>query len=238
MRIRPKFHPIQLIRRYQQPGDSQIAVENHASLEFEFLWSHISSFEKPYLAVSTKARANHTSLLLTSYLAHWGMFRGKASLKDTNWHFLTDLSIALLNKKNGILNPISDLNFEGIAGMEPKELERMIKSFKTWLDNHGISPTDTLLTKIVMGLLGNMPAYDRYFKNGLSELRKGKKYSGQLAFSETGLKNLSDWYAKSKYTWPKVSCFTDSNSLIPSGKVIDMAIFQYGKDMEKYRKSS
>jgi len=85
------------------------------------------------------------------YLASWGMFRGSSKLLTSGIKIFEDLSDLLLDKKgDGVI-----VQYESI---------------KKFLDNKEISSTQTLITKIMLGVYSNIPAIDKFFN------KTAKKY--------------------------------------------------------------
>jgi len=204
-------------------GNPKIKEEFSSRLQFDFLYDRILSFENISKSTS-KNEIRLTALLFSSYLAHWGMFRGSSNLKDTNIIFFEYLITELIGNK-GVLLPIADCPFEDFETNNKEELKLAISDTKNLLETNGISPTHTLVSKIIMGLLGNIPAYDTEFTKGLNKLKKQNKYKGVVAFGVNSIQSLSSF--SKEYTWPDYK--TIGNNDVPTGKLVDMAIFQYGK---------
>ncbi len=218
-----KFSPKILINSFLVAGNPKIKEEFASHLQFDFLYDRILSFQNISKAISKK-EIRLTALLLSSYLAHWGMFRGSSSLKDTNIIFFEYLINELIGKK-GVLLPIANCSFEDFEANNTEELKLAISDTKNLLDKNGISPTHTLVSKIIMGLLGNVPAYDTEFSKGLNKLKKQNIYQGVVSFGVNSIQSLSSF--SGGYTWPSYKTF--GNNDVPTGKLVDMAIFQYGR---------
>jgi len=221
------FSPKRLIAANLASYNEDVPRKYRSSLQFGYAYEHVVKAIDISDIVSTDASRERTALLLATYLAHWGMFRGSSNLKDTNVLFFKDLVHFLLRPKTGALIPIAKTRFEDLHDLEKGLIKSVIDNVGNFLDENGISPTPTLITKMILVLLGNMPAYDRIFKDGLGRLRAENKYDGVLAFGERGIKDLSEWYAH--YAWPKVRSEVDARRYLPSGRLVDMAIFQYGR---------
>jgi hypothetical protein len=118
-------------------------------------------------------------LHLGFYLASWGMYRGSARIRDFD-HLIHEPIVkeVLLPK----YDPLRGASFEGISEHLPLIWELRKKIEKSYPDS--ITVTETLLTKILMGTLGCVPAYDRYLKAGLA------KEGIVQTFSEKGFRAL------------------------------------------------
>lgn len=161
-------------------------------------------------------------LHLSFYLASWGMYRGSSFLLQKDYLIHKEVVQKILKYKylqNIDLNTISkiDKEFKDIF-----ILSTFIK--KSSLYNHKV--TDTLLTKILLGTLGCVPAYDRYFLNTL----KIKKISPSTKFSEKNLFELIELFRNEKDTFIKlqldIKIKTGFN--YPIMKLIDMYFFILG----------
>lgn len=92
-----------------------------------------------------------------------------------------------------------------------------------------ISPTDTLLSKIMLGALGCVPAYDRYFINGLKEMKM--EHTG---FNEASLIELVTFIEKNKKEINQAQNLIKNKTKkhYPMMKLLDMYFWQIGYDKE------
>ena len=88
--------------------------------------------------------------------------------------------------------------------------------------------SDTLITKVLMGALGCVPAYDRYFITGL----KDQKVSTGL-YNMRSLLKLVDFYEENK---DKLEAARDGLNVdgmpYPQMKLLDMGFWQIGFDLD------
>src|SRR5688572_2822634 len=136
------------------------------------------SWDNCFKAFSTSKQTEIQILELAFYLASWGMYRGSSGLLQKN-HLIHNEAVDIVFLKNNQklkCNPNTEVNRHNINA---------ILEVKNQLANHygsinftkgadktkSISPTDTLLSKIMLGTLGCVPAYDRYFIDGLKEMK-------------------------------------------------------------------
>jgi hypothetical protein len=88
-----------------------------------------------------------------------------------------------------------------------------------------IHVTDTLVTKILLGTLGCIPAYDRYFIDGLRA--KGLSYS---TLSKSNFQSVIEFYKDNRDDFDSVQESIKSKSGIyyPTMKLVDMYFWQIG----------
>ena len=161
-------------------------------------------------------------LHLSFYLASWGMYRGSSFLLQKDYLVHKDVVREILKYKylqDMDLNKVSkiDKEFKDIF-----VLSNFIKQSSSY--NHHV--TDTLLTKILLGTLGCVPAYDRFFLKTL----KSKKISPWTKFSEKNLFELIKFYRNEKDTFLKIQLGIQEKIGIkyPIMKLIDMYFFTLG----------
>jgi hypothetical protein len=200
------------------------------SLHFEYLYSYVQGHASASKLVSSATKTRTTALWLTSYLAHWGMFRGSGRLRDTNLLFFEHLVKKLLDGRHGILRPFFDVPFTGLRNAETQALDHALDGMSAILRENGISATDTLRSKIILGLTHSVPGYDRFFNIGIARLREDGVYLGPVKFGAEGLIALSAWYAKQ--TWPRVASSVDPALRLPAARLVDMALNQYGRELD------
>ena len=89
--------------------------------------------------------------------------------------------------------------------------------------------SDTLITKILMGTLGCVPAYDRYFIDGI---KKQKIAIGN--YNIKSILQLVEFYEK--YSEPLESVrekMKVADMLYPQMKILDMGFWQVGFDFDR-----
>lgn len=169
----------------------------------------------------------HT-LELAFYLASWGMYRGSSMLLQKN-HMVHQDTIKILynidfsnlkcNKKNEVTNKLKD---ESIS---------KINQIKSELSNHyiknGVSPTDTLLSKILLGTLGCVPAFDDYFVKGIKKM----EYDFHK-FELDSLHKLFQFAEDNKSQIRECQKYIEQqlHYHYPAMKIIDMYFWQIGYD--------
>ncbi|MDZ4733513.1 MAG: hypothetical protein SGJ16_07995 [Nitrospirota bacterium] len=91
-----------------------------------------------------------------------------------------------------------------------------------------IHATDTLVTKILLGTLGCIPAYDRYFIEGL-RATKGLSYS---TLTKNNFLSVVEFYKDNRDDFDSVqeSIKRTSGIYYPTMKLVDMYFWQIGFD--------
>ncbi|MEZ4908223.1 MAG: hypothetical protein R2771_11435 [Saprospiraceae bacterium] len=118
------------------------------------------------------------TLHLAFYLASWGMYRGSSGLLQKNHTIHRETVNIILKYKHLQCSKNKEV---GINDLEDiinliKELQDHYRSITFIKDNvkKHINPTDTLISKTILGTLGCLPAMDRYFIDGVKD--KNEKF--------------------------------------------------------------
>ncbi|WP_202599020.1 hypothetical protein [Vibrio sp. V24_P1S3T111] len=219
----------ELVDAYTLDISETIKTEFSAKYQYDILLDHFSSFQNYSEAVSDK-NSQVSALLMVNYLATWGMYRGSGNLRHTNTFFMEFILHCILNRDNGYLCALYHKSFNEFSDEDELALDTLLNNVRSCIRTGGVTPTDTLVSKILLGVWGQVPAYDRYFVSGLKTINKEYGFSIPTSLSGRALIKLAQW-AK-HYKWNSVSTSYDFVESIqyPSGKVVDMAIFQLGKN--------
>lgn len=207
---------------YKQLG----ADEHHRYLSWEHCYTY---FGKKNLDVDTAC------LHLAFYLASWGMYRGSSSLLWKDYLIHKDVVNLLLDKRH--LRSIRMANYSKAIG-EIVELCNSIRNHYSEINEVNgkvkkIKATNTLVTKIVMGALGCVPAYDTYFIDGL----RTEKIS-PLKPSAKGIKAIEGFYGRHQNSFDRLQkkIRTKSGLSYPVMKLVDMYFWQIGYEKDQKRK--
>ncbi|MEI6265456.1 MAG: hypothetical protein WCP74_10130 [Sphingobacteriia bacterium] len=192
------------------------------------------SWDNCFKAFSVSNQVEIQNLELAFYLASWGMYRGSSGLLQKN-HLIHKGAVDIVfSKPNQKLkcNQTVEIQKENInAILEVKEelakhyQQDKFKFIRGSELAKPISPTDTLLSKIMLGTLGCVPAYDRYFIAGLKEMNL--EHSG---FNENSLKELFKFIDKNDKEIDQAQKYikTKTKSHYPIMKILDMYFWQIG----------
>lgn len=174
---------------------------------------------------------DNLSLHLAFYLASWGMYRGSSFLlkKDYRIHVpvvrillqqqykcLYDIECIEL-KKTEVQNKLTDLEMS--IRNQYAVIRKSVKGAEVQKD-----VSNTLITKILMGTLGCVPAYDRYFIAGVKAL---KVTTG--TYNTESILRLCDFYEKNQDRFEAArKKFWIGKLQYPQMKVLDMGFWEYG----------
>ncbi|WP_040205936.1 hypothetical protein [Neobacillus jeddahensis] len=199
-------------------------------------WEHCNHFFRSnYKHLNDDKIFDHACLQLAFYLASWGMLRGGAFLlqKDYRIHeyFINDI-VRNPNYYHYFHNEIHyELSRESIKG-----IGKLIKDTSdTYVENitqiNGentkITVTDTLASKILLGVFGNVPAYDRYLKEAL------RLHGISQQFNESSLLELVDFYNQNLDEFEKCHrMFSEDGINYTPMKLVDMYFWQVGYLMD------
>lgn len=174
------------------------------------------------------------ALHLGFYLASWGMYRGSAALLQKSYKVhLGAVTIIrdFYHLRCDELNEVSIVQKNDILELN-KQLFKHYNSF-TYFNNKNVlksrKPTDTLISKIILGTLGCSPAFDRYFNDGV------KKYNFSFtSFSNKNFDEIFDFVEKYKPELLKLQSELKSSQGLhyPLLKLVDIYFWHEGFSLE------
>lgn len=199
--------------------------EHGRYLSFEHCYLFFQNNCKPKMTNEIK---DHAALHLFAYLASWGMMRN-SFLMYKDYKYLTGLIDVLVSHKKEeylseeILAVKQDIisffigpedNPTTFITDSPSPI--LVRNRKNW---------DTLTSKILMGTLGCVPAYDDYFK-GVAK----KEFNMSPNFNKKGLDQLVEFKEQNKEALVKLQAKTKEicGFEYPVMKIIDMYFWQKG----------
>jgi len=155
-------------------------------------------------------------LHLAFYLASWGMYRGSSWLLSKD--YLIHKNVVKEITKN-CYKPLINASIETYL-KDSKNIDLLFQLSNNisniyYKDVPNKKPSDILITKILLGTLACVPAYDRYFKHGLKKYKLPQSYSKKsflelMLFCEENKCGLNDFKRQIK------------KNDYPEMKVIDM----------------
>jgi hypothetical protein len=158
-------------------------------------------------------------LQLGFYLASWGMMRGSAYLSRRSLRYFVPVIEAIAEADTGIWTVDADDYNDDACDV----LLATARQIRSSLESHYAS--DTLVTKIMLGVFGCVPALDTYFNKGLGVRRLNRE----------SLRAIADFYASyaeaiDSQDVPTISFETGepTNRRYTKAKIIDMAVFVAG----------
>ena len=131
-------------------------------------YQRYNSWNHCYNAFGNHSTSQDTlALHLGFYLASWGMYRGSSKLLQNDYK----VHIKAVNILNNFKHLRCNQNYE-VTLSNLTEILILIKKLSNYYGKkHRVTPTNTLISKIILGSLGCLPAYDRFFISGVKQLR-------------------------------------------------------------------
>ena len=170
---------------------------------------------------------DYLALHLAFYLASWGMYRGSSFLLQKDYKVHIPVVRVLQEKRYA---PLAGISGEALCESRNldllDELGRRIRrlyaeetpSFEGVVNN----ATDTLVTKILLGTLGCVPAYDRYY---VQAVKKHHVSSG--LYNRNSVRAVARFYCAHKDAFEKLrERLSQCGVEYPPMKLMDMCFWQ------------
>lgn len=192
---------------------------------------------------------DYLALHLAFYLASWGMYRGSSYLlqRDYKTHkrtveYLLDSKYDSLQNYTPTKEAISsnerskaaELIFNNESGL----YRDIVRSYRGYEGANEDDASDTLVTKILMGTLGCVPAFDRFLKKGIKWLKE--KYANSCIGREITctIENGKN-YGKNFRVLEQLAVaneealrLTVNGVEYPTMKCVDMFLWQIGYELD------
>lgn len=189
-------------------------------------WEHCYGF---FTDNSSNSDIDSYCLHLAFYLASWGMYRGSSFLLWKDYKVHQEVVKELLKNSD-----LQEENFLSINDAELHRIYELCEWIKNWYPQNikeidgepkQVNVTDTLATKIMLGSLGCMPAYDTYFIKGLRK-------SG-IPYSSLNIKNFRavvEFYQKNQdeFQMAQRDIYNKIGVHYPAMKLLDMYFWVIG----------
>ena len=197
--------------------DSMEDDPHHRYLSWEYCHEAFRLNRRPQI----DATIDYLCLHLAWYLASWGMLRN-SFLMQKDYKIHADV-VRLIYQPEW--NDLWDLSPEKLS--QEYYADRIMKLSESITEAYVASgagiPTDTLLTKILLGTVGCVPAYDRYFKKALADTGAAPQ-----VFSAKSIRTLGNLYLDHEDEFEKFRKHCGSRIEYPAAKILDMCFFEYG----------
>ena len=178
---------------------------------------------------------DYLSLQLAFYLASWGMYRGSSFLLQKDYKVHIPVVKELLSKKYDALAGIECIDFRKESN------QRLLQDIDLFLEQYydkirrEVKAQElknqlsfTLITKILMGTLGCVPAYERYFVAGI---KNQKVATG--SYNLKSIMQLVDFYEKNSIRLEQVREKMKVEGMpYPQMKILDMGFWQVGFELD------
>lgn len=220
-----------MIYRYHSKGNNQMPEDvKHRFATYDFCHSYFVKNRKELLS----SRMEESCIRLWSFLGSWGMLRGSSQLlKENSPASLKPVIECIANtpeeiwnidveqyeeKQQDLIKLYKSIEKALIEGSSKKDCDgKPLKTFK---------PTCTLITKIMMGVFGIVPAFDTFFCRTFGDYR----------FDEKALNSIYEFYKTNKDAIDaiKIPVMDFDGKAIPGlyykkAKLIDMYGFTSGE---------
>ncbi len=191
---------------------------------FDYCYNHFSSTE------SITKDIEKSCLMIGFYLASWGMFRGSSFLlqKSVRGFEPTVRYISTLEKS------VWNIDVDNYSDETMQTITDIYENIKVRLINNGNADL-VLITKILLGVFGFVPAFDRYFAYTFRNLSDGQ--CGFRRVNKNSLTVIKDFYEANLETIDRLSSNTFTTDFLtssktrrnyPKAKIIDMYGFTMG----------
>lgn len=214
-----------LIARYLAgEGQSNRFPDTFRYASFDHCYTHFRQFagHATTSEIADEGNIETSCLQLGFYLASWGMYRGSTDLLQLSSRALIPV-IKYLAELDEALWTVD------VPAYDEDSIEALMSAFYGMypvLQDSGISPTLTLRTKIMLGTLGCVPAFDNYFAKATGSWRLSSKF----------LMRLQGFYLHHEdvlVSSPVMAVpFSGGEGVhpYPIAKLLDMVFFQKGLD--------
>ena len=186
---------------------------------FDYCFNYFQSYRDSgdISAAASLANVQLSCLHLGFYLASWGMLRGSAELLQKSARHFVPIIEAIANAEASLWELDADRYTES-------NIERLLEQAGTIRRANG-GMSDVLVTKIMLGVFGSVPAFDTNFRRGF----------GVTTFGAKALKKVGAFYSDNaevidKYRVPTLDFVSGepTQRSYTRAKVIDMAFFIEG----------
>lgn len=173
-------------------------------------------------------------LHLSFYLASWGMYRGSSFLLQKDYLVHKHAVETILNEKYNCLLGcnVDTLNENlGLLFALSEELKTIYDRIREQVcaemgrDNPVMPVSDTLITKILLGTLGCVPAYDRFFIEGIKDTK-----TANSQFNCKSMEKIIKHYKENEKFYEPIreKMVVKECCCYPPMKVVDMVFWNYG----------
>jgi hypothetical protein len=175
------------------------------------------------------ADRDHAALQLAFFLASWGMYRGSSFLLKHSYTVHLGVIDLLGARRFSVLWETefgASRTHDDLVPIILEAIEGIREVYQPFAPGVGSrQPTDTLITKVILGTFGCLPACDRYFIDGFkcagfSYSRLNRKFIERvLSFCQANLQNLRKEQAAIK---------SSEGMCYPLMKLVDMYFWRIG----------
>lgn len=227
-----------------------ISLANGDPYHGNYSWDYCYLFFRDFRRLKPAEQEKQMELAclnLGFYLASWGMYRGSTFVSRKNYKIYTGVIGILIKSEfndlweSSYYDDLLESKIEISKDHEKiKNLFRLKNATKKILEPYTkitkltgpktLNVTDTLITKILLGTMGCVPAYDANFKKGL----KAREIPLRSSFSKGSFANVLNFCRNNLNELRKIKkCVPNSEYHYPLMKVLDMYFWFIGADSNK-----
>ena len=184
--------------------------------------------------VLSEEESDDLCLHLGFYLASWGMFRN-SFLANKYYTIHKDAIGVLLEDEYDVLWDISAEDLEKHVELLEKLTVEIKKRYKKCIetDKKHKNVTDLMVTKILLGTMGCVPAYDDYLTTAIKNYGISRK-----VFNQESVKKLAEFYKVHKDDFEMARKeIGEKYSDYPPMKLLDMCFWKAGQKIMKEKKN-
>jgi len=196
-------------------------------------WEHCYSFfQRLHSSNKCAETIDAATLHLAFYLASWGMYRGSSQLLQKDYKVHTQIVLELLDER---YSKLWQLDFDTVNNRAPEIslVIELVKRLRRIYAELQVGPTDTLVTKVILGTFGCVPAYDSLFVKGVTywnqALPKEHKPKFAARFGINSYRGLIDFYREYKSDFKEAQDYLVQRGITyPVMKLADMYFWNLG----------
>lgn len=191
--------------------------ERYASFDYCYNYFYTFYKENQISEIASDENIQMSCLHLGFYLASWGMMRGSTLLIEKSVRYLKELVIAI-SKMDPIFWEID------VDKYDDKNIQLLLDCKE--IINKALvgekDPTDTLITKIMLGFFASVPAFDQYVSKSLGVSKLNKNSLEKIGRFYDQNKEIIDNYDIHTYDFLTGE---ETDIIYTKAKIIDMCGF-------------
>ena len=187
---------------------------------FDYCFNYFQSHRErgQHSEFGTKQNMQHSCLQLGFYLASWGMLRPSSVLLSRSVkHYAPVINVIASSR-----NDIWEIDADSYTEESCEVLLETARQIKAALPE---GASDILVSKIMLGVFGCIPAFDKYFKKGFGASTFGRKALLRVAEFYRGNAEVIERFRVSTLDF---DTGTATNRKYTRAKIIDMIFFVEG----------
>lgn len=151
-------------------------IERASSFDYCFNYFQRFRTNGELQAIADPEHLETSCLHLGYYLASWGMLRGSTMLHTKSYRFFEPMVRSLSKLPSTAWAIDADCYSDDSVDELLEVRDRVVAALTLPASSSAceVTPTETLVTKVMLGVLGSVPAFDTFFKRGFREAYYGK----------------------------------------------------------------